>query len=161
MLPDEKAATAAGFLLRAVAFYRRCGINVERVPTDNGGAYLTTIHALACKALGIRHSRTRPKNAPPLTAGSSMTTINADTQPSATDRPPPEPNQNQGFLSWAVLGSNLRPPCRLAPVRSRSLRPLRSILFVLVSQRQITPSTTTVPSVPIGSERLGRVREAL
>jgi len=60
VLPDEKAATAVGFLHRAVAFYRRYGIQVERVLTDNGGAYLTVVHALACKALGIRHSRTRP-----------------------------------------------------------------------------------------------------
>ena len=27
---------------------------------DNGSAYRATIHALACKALGIRHLRTRP-----------------------------------------------------------------------------------------------------
>ena len=60
VLPNEKAATAAGFLHRAVAFYRRYGIQIERVLTDNGGAYLTVVHALACKALGIRHSRTRP-----------------------------------------------------------------------------------------------------
>jgi transposase InsO family protein len=60
VLADEKAATAVGFLRRAAAFYRRYGIQVERVLTDNGGAYLTAVHALACKALGIRHSRTRP-----------------------------------------------------------------------------------------------------
>jgi transposase InsO family protein len=28
--------------------------------TDNGSAYRALIHALACKALGIRHLRTRP-----------------------------------------------------------------------------------------------------
>jgi transposase InsO family protein len=60
VLPDEKATTAAGFLHRAVAFYRRYGIQVERVLTDNGSAYVSTVHALTCKALGIRHSRTRP-----------------------------------------------------------------------------------------------------
>jgi transposase InsO family protein len=27
---------------------------------DNGSAYRATIHALACKALGIKHLRTRP-----------------------------------------------------------------------------------------------------
>jgi transposase InsO family protein len=60
VLPDEKAATAAGFLRRALAFYRRYGITVERVLTDNGGAYRSTVHALACRTLGIRHTRTRP-----------------------------------------------------------------------------------------------------
>jgi transposase InsO family protein len=60
VLPDQKASTAAGFLRRAVAFYRRHGITVERVLTDNGGCYRATIHALACRTLGIRHLRTRP-----------------------------------------------------------------------------------------------------
>ncbi|UUY02999.1 helix-turn-helix domain-containing protein [Svornostia abyssi] len=34
VLPDEKAATAVGFLRRAIAFYARHGITVERVLTD-------------------------------------------------------------------------------------------------------------------------------
>jgi transposase InsO family protein/transposase-like protein len=58
-LPDEKASTAVAFLGRALAFYARYGITVERVMTDNGSAYRSTIHALACRALGLRHLRTR------------------------------------------------------------------------------------------------------
>jgi hypothetical protein len=34
VLADEKAGTAVGFLRRAIAFYRRHGIHVERVMTD-------------------------------------------------------------------------------------------------------------------------------
>jgi transposase InsO family protein len=60
VLADEKATTAAGFLQRAVAYYRAHGIQVERVMTDNGSCYRGTIHAIACKALRIRHIRTRP-----------------------------------------------------------------------------------------------------
>jgi transposase InsO family protein len=60
VLTDEKATTAAGFLRRAVAFYRRHGIQVERVMSDNGSCYRSTIHALACRMLGLRHLRTRP-----------------------------------------------------------------------------------------------------
>lgn len=60
VLTDEKATTAVGFLRRAVVFYKRHGIDVERVMTDNGPAYRSTIHAFACHALGIRHLRTRP-----------------------------------------------------------------------------------------------------
>jgi transposase InsO family protein len=60
VLADEKATTIAGFLSRAVAFYRRHGITVERLLTDNGSGYRSTIHALACRSLGIRHLRTRP-----------------------------------------------------------------------------------------------------
>jgi transposase InsO family protein len=60
VLDDETAATAAGFLRRAVAFYRRYGIEVERVLTDNGSCYRGVVHALACRLLGIKHLRTRP-----------------------------------------------------------------------------------------------------
>jgi transposase InsO family protein len=60
VLPDEKAATAIGFLRRAAAFYRRYGITIERLLTDNGSAYRATVHAIACNTLGIRHLRTRP-----------------------------------------------------------------------------------------------------
>jgi transposase InsO family protein len=60
VLDDEKGPTAAGFLRRAVAFFRRYGIRVERVLTDNGSCYRALVHALACRTLGIKHLRTRP-----------------------------------------------------------------------------------------------------
>ena len=60
VLADEKAITAIGFLRRAVQHYAAYGITVERLLTDNGSAYRSTIHAIACRALGIRHLRTRP-----------------------------------------------------------------------------------------------------
>jgi len=61
VLPDEQARTAVGFLGRAITFFADYGITVERVITDNGSAYRSTIHALACRALGVRHLRTRPR----------------------------------------------------------------------------------------------------
>jgi transposase InsO family protein len=60
VLADEKPTTAIAFLRRAVAFYRRHGITIERLLTDNGNPYRSTVHAIACRALGIRHLRTRP-----------------------------------------------------------------------------------------------------
>ena len=60
VLPDEKATTAAGFLHRALVYYRRHGIRVERILTDNGSCYSAAVDALTCRALGLRHSRTRP-----------------------------------------------------------------------------------------------------
>jgi len=60
VLDDERAATAVGFLRRAIAHFAAFGIRVERLMTDNGNAYRSAIHALACKALGIKHLRTRP-----------------------------------------------------------------------------------------------------
>jgi transposase InsO family protein len=60
VLPDEKATTAIAFLSRAIAFYRRHGIQVEQLITDNGSPYISLAHAAACRLLGIQHLRTRP-----------------------------------------------------------------------------------------------------
>jgi transposase InsO family protein len=60
VLGDEKASTAVAFLRRAIVFYARHGITVERVITDNGSPYISTVHAIACRALKVRHLRTRP-----------------------------------------------------------------------------------------------------
>jgi transposase InsO family protein len=60
VLADEKAVTAVGFLRRAGKHFNGYGITVERLITDNGSPYRSTVHAIACRALGIRHLRTRP-----------------------------------------------------------------------------------------------------
>jgi transposase InsO family protein/transposase-like protein len=61
VLVDEKATTAIAFLRRAVAFFRSHGMIVRELMTDNGSAYRATVHAIACRSLGIRHLRTRPR----------------------------------------------------------------------------------------------------
>jgi transposase InsO family protein len=60
VLTDEKATTAVAFLRRAIAFYAAHAITVQRVMTDNGSPYRSTLHTLACRTLGLRHLRTRP-----------------------------------------------------------------------------------------------------
>jgi transposase InsO family protein len=60
VLSDEKATSAIAFLARAVKHYASYGIRVEALITDNGSAYRSTVHAIACRSLGIRHLRTRP-----------------------------------------------------------------------------------------------------
>ena len=60
VLSDERASTAVGFFANTLRFFRRYGIKVERVLSDNGACYRSALHALACRALGIRHLRTRP-----------------------------------------------------------------------------------------------------
>jgi transposase InsO family protein len=47
-------------LVRCLRFYRRHGITVERLMTDNGSAYRSTVHAIACRTLKIKHTRTKP-----------------------------------------------------------------------------------------------------
>jgi len=60
ILPDEKRYTATAFWLRAVRAFRQRGIRVERVLTDNGGAYCSRPFRKACRWLGIKAKRTRP-----------------------------------------------------------------------------------------------------
>jgi transposase InsO family protein len=60
VLPDERGASAAAFLARAVAWFADRGVQVERVMSDNGSCYVSGEHARACAALGLRHLRTRP-----------------------------------------------------------------------------------------------------
>src|SRR4029079_13804907 len=61
VLPDEKATTAAGFLRRAVAFYRRYGIQVAAILTDNAAASISIVLPHTCRQLKIRHLRIRPR----------------------------------------------------------------------------------------------------
>ncbi|MBW3606742.1 MAG: IS481 family transposase [Actinobacteria bacterium] len=61
VLGDEKATTAIGFLRRAIVFFESHGMTVRELLTDNGSAYRSTVHAIACRAIGIRHLRTRPR----------------------------------------------------------------------------------------------------
>jgi transposase InsO family protein len=60
ILPDEKAESAVTFLHAAIAYYASLGIAVARVMTDNGACYRSDSFRLACKALGLKHIRTRP-----------------------------------------------------------------------------------------------------
>ena len=60
VLTDEKATTVIAFLRRAIRFYERHGIQTQQLMTDNGPAYISSAHAIACRRLKLRHLRTRP-----------------------------------------------------------------------------------------------------
>ena len=60
ILPDEKAVSAIAFLKAAVAYYKSLGITVQRVMTDNGSCYKAFAFKDACKALGLKHIKTKP-----------------------------------------------------------------------------------------------------
>ena len=57
---DDSGDTAAGFWLRANAFFASHGITVTEILTDNGGCYRSRIWAETLADLGIKHRRTRP-----------------------------------------------------------------------------------------------------
>ena len=60
VLADETKATTAAFLTRTLRYFRRRGIPISRVLTDNGGAYRSRDFAAVIAAQQLRHLRTRP-----------------------------------------------------------------------------------------------------
>jgi transposase InsO family protein len=60
LLQDEKATTATCFLIRATGWLQRHGVQVHRVMTDNGSAYVSHLFRDATAYLNVRHLRTRP-----------------------------------------------------------------------------------------------------
>ena len=60
ILPDERKNSAITFLKAAVAYYKSLGITIERVMTDNGSCYKSHDFRKTCRALKIKHIRTKP-----------------------------------------------------------------------------------------------------
>ena len=60
VLPRQCGQTTADFLARAVAWFRRQGVRIQRVMSDNGSGYIARPFRHACQVLGVRHLRTRP-----------------------------------------------------------------------------------------------------
>ena len=60
ILPDERKHSATAFLKAAVAYYESLGITIERVMTDNGSCYKSHDFRDTCRALKMKHIRTKP-----------------------------------------------------------------------------------------------------
>lgn len=60
ILPDEKKESAVAFLKAALASYKSLGVIVTGVMTDNGACYKSHAFRDTCKALGLKHIRTKP-----------------------------------------------------------------------------------------------------
>jgi transposase InsO family protein len=58
--PDDQAVTCVRFLWRALAWFRRHGIRVRRLMTDNGPGYRAHVFTAACQGAQLAHLRTRP-----------------------------------------------------------------------------------------------------
>ncbi len=60
VLHNEGQETCTQFLIDAVEFFRKHGVTIERVMTDNGNGYRSKRFNEACQQLGIRHIYTKP-----------------------------------------------------------------------------------------------------
>lgn len=60
MHSDERKESAVDFLKASVAHYKALGVTIKRLLTDNGSAYRSKLFARTCRALGIKHTFTKP-----------------------------------------------------------------------------------------------------
>ena len=60
VLGNERGVTVAAFLRRAVAWFRRRGVLVQRILTDNGSGYRSKRFAAAIRRCHLQARRTRP-----------------------------------------------------------------------------------------------------
>jgi transposase InsO family protein len=60
VLPVDDAPAAAAFLQRTLAWFRRRGIQIRRLLTDNAMVYRAGVFAAVCQRWAVRHRFTRP-----------------------------------------------------------------------------------------------------
>jgi len=123
VLADETAPTAVAFLRRALRWFRRHGIQAQRILTDNGGCYVSNTFRLTCTELGVRHLRTRPYR--PETNGKAERFIQTLLREWAYRRPYRTSNQRMKQLApWLGYYNEQRPHGALAglPPQSRIRR---------------------------------------
>lgn len=60
ILPDEKGPSCAAFMRRACRWFKRQGISIRALLTDNGTGYRSHVFRGECLQAGLRHHRTRP-----------------------------------------------------------------------------------------------------
>ncbi len=109
LLNDEKGISCAAFLRRAAAFFSRHGIRrIERVMSDNGGAYRSTDFRAAVEDLAAKHLRTRPYT--PRTNGKAERLIQTMLRLWAYVRPYNSSDERAGALApWLVWYNRQRP----------------------------------------------------
>jgi transposase InsO family protein len=108
LLPSLGQEDATAFLQRALAWYQRLGVSVERVMTDNGNAYRSKLFAKALKQAGVRHIRTRPYT--PRTNGKAERFIQTSLREWAYVRPYASSDQRNAAREPWVNAYNLTRP---------------------------------------------------
>ena len=129
VLPDEKKESAVAFLHAAIAYYKGLGVTVTRVMTDNGSCYKSFAFRDACKALGLRHIRTRPYT--PKTNGKAERFIQTSLREWAYARAyPTSEHRKQALDPWLHNYNWHRPHGSLQsrPPISRLAQPMNNLL---------------------------------
>ena len=108
LLPDEKATSATCFLIRAVGWFERQGIRVDKVLTDNGSCYRSYLFLAACRYLGARPKKTRPYT--PRTNGKAERFIQTSIKEWAYSQSYESSAEREEYLNpWLNFYNNQRP----------------------------------------------------
>jgi transposase InsO family protein len=142
VLPDERKETATAFLERALAWFARHGVVVERVMTDNGNCYRSDMFRQACARHGLRHLRTRPYT--PRTNGKAERFIQTSLREWAYARPYVSSQQRSAALTiWLDQYNTVRPHTALGScppaTRLRQYQLLGSTEGAVASSRSVFP----------------------
>lgn len=113
LLPTLEQHDAVPFLERAIGWFAAHGVQVERVMTDNGSAYISRRFAQLCQRLGLRHLRTRPYT--PRTNGKAERFIQTLLREWAYVRAyPTSRRREQALTPWLRYYNQRRPHTSLA-----------------------------------------------
>jgi transposase InsO family protein len=111
--PSLGREDATAFLNRALDWFARLGVQVERVMTDNGSAYRSSLFATALQQAGVRHVRTRPYT--PRTNGKAERFIQTSLREWAYARPYlSSQHRNQAIGPWTDAYNLTRPHAGIA-----------------------------------------------
>ena len=112
LLPDDRKESATAFLGRALTWFARHGVTVERVMSDNGSACRSREFAAAIAAAGLKHIRTRPYT--PRTNGKAERFIQSSLREWAYAKPfRSSAERDCAMLSWIAAYNHRRPHAAL------------------------------------------------
>lgn len=122
ILPDEGKESCTAFLLRAVQWFRRKRIDVQRIMTDNGSGYRSRLWREACEAIRVKHLTTRPYT--PRTNGKAERFIQTLLREWAYKRPyRSSAERHKALRPWLIYYNQERPHRALGMIPpSRRLR---------------------------------------
>ncbi len=113
LLPDERAQSAVAFTARAVDWFARHGVKVERIMSDNGSAYKSFAFRDLLADRGIKHKRTRPYT--PRTNGKAERFIQTSLREWAYAQPfHTSADRAAAMLPWLTDYNTCRPHSALA-----------------------------------------------
>ena len=113
VLSDETGATCAAFLRRAVTYYRRLGMAVEQLLTDNGAGYRSDVFRHTCSREKLQHLFTRPYR--PCTNGKAERVIQTLLREWAYSRPYRRSrDRTRALRAWLGYYNRWRPHGSLA-----------------------------------------------